>query len=79
MGYDYSKSILIQGSAGHLVDRELGLEVAFAYNTEHLSKTIPFAGQAATKSCSPIFLSHSPLAEPVVKSSQTSISAQPSP
>lgn len=34
MGYDYSENILVQESAGHLLEREL----AFAYNTEQLGK-----------------------------------------
>lgn len=38
MSYDYSENILVQESAGHLLERELGWEVAFAYNTEHLGK-----------------------------------------
>ncbi len=38
MSYDYSENILVQESAGHLLQRELGWEVAFAYNTEQLGK-----------------------------------------
>lgn len=38
MSYDYSENILVQESAGHLLERELGWEVAFAYNTEQLGK-----------------------------------------
>lgn len=38
MSYDYSENILVQESAGHLLERELGWEVAFAYNTEKLGK-----------------------------------------
>lgn len=38
MSYDYSENILVQESAGHLLARELGWEVAFAYNTEQLGK-----------------------------------------
>ena len=38
MSYDYSENILVQESAGHLLERELGWEVAYAYNTEKLSR-----------------------------------------
>lgn len=38
MSYNYSENILVQESAGHLLERELGWEVAFAYNTEKLGK-----------------------------------------
>ena len=38
MSYDYSENILVQESAGHLLERELGWEVAFAYNTEQLGE-----------------------------------------
>lgn len=38
MSYDYSENILVQESVGHLLERELGWEVAFAYNTEQLGK-----------------------------------------
>lgn len=38
MSYDYSENILVQESAGHLLQNELGWEVAFAYNTEVLGK-----------------------------------------
>ena len=40
MSYDYSENILVQESAGHLLERELGWEVAYAYNTEKLGKEI---------------------------------------
>ena len=39
MSHDYSKNILVQESAGHLLERELGWQVAFAYNTEPVSYT----------------------------------------
>ena len=42
MGYDYSENILVQESAGHLLERELGWQVAFAYNTEQLGKNGTF-------------------------------------
>ena len=42
MSYDYSENILVQESAGHLLDRELGWEVAYAYNTEKLGKNGTF-------------------------------------
>ena len=38
MSYNYSENILVQESAEHLLERELGWEVAFAYNTEKLGK-----------------------------------------
>ena len=38
MSYDYSENILVQESAGQLLERELGWEVAFAYNTEKLGE-----------------------------------------
>lgn len=36
MSYDYSENILVQESAGHLLQNELGWEVAYAYNAEKL-------------------------------------------
>ena len=36
MSYEFSENILVQESAGALLERELGWEVAFAYNTEKL-------------------------------------------
>ncbi|MGN0867527.1 MAG: type I restriction endonuclease subunit R [Oligosphaeraceae bacterium] len=42
MSYDYSENILVQESAGHLLQSELGWEVAFAYNTEVLGKSGTF-------------------------------------
>ena len=38
MSYDYSENILVQESAGHLLEQELGWEVAFSHNTERLGK-----------------------------------------
>ena len=38
MSYDYSENILVQESAGHLLQNELGWDVAFAYNTEVLGE-----------------------------------------
>lgn len=38
MSYDYSENILVQESAGHLLEQELGWEVAYAYNTEKLGE-----------------------------------------
>ena len=40
MSYDYSENILVQESAGHLLQNELGWDVAFAYNTEVLGSHI---------------------------------------
>lgn len=36
MSYDYSENILVQESAGHLLQNELGWEVVFAYKKEAL-------------------------------------------
>ncbi len=41
MSYDYSENILVQESAGHLLE-ELGWEVAFAYNSEVLGPSGSF-------------------------------------
>ncbi len=38
MPRDYSENILIQESAGHLLEQELGWEVILAYNTEQLGE-----------------------------------------
>ena len=38
MSYDYSENILVQESAGYLLERELGWEVVFAYNAEQQGK-----------------------------------------
>ena len=38
MSHDYSENILVQESSGQLLERELGWEVAFAYNTEKLGE-----------------------------------------
>ena len=38
MSYDYSENVLVQDSAGHLLENELGWEVKFAYNTEVLGE-----------------------------------------
>lgn len=38
MSHDYSENILVQESTGQLLERELGWEVAFAYNTEKLGE-----------------------------------------
>ncbi len=42
MSYDYSENALVQKSAGHLLERELDWEVAFAHNTEKLGKNGTF-------------------------------------
>ena len=49
MSYDYSENILIQESAGHQLERELGWEVAFAYNTENWAKMAPLVGQVTRR------------------------------
>ena len=38
MSYDYSENILVQESAGHLLEQELGWQVEFAYNQEVLGE-----------------------------------------
>ena len=38
MSYDYSEKNLVQNSAMHLLERELGWETAFAYDSEKLGK-----------------------------------------
>ena len=42
MSYDYSENILIQESAGNLLQNELGWDVKFAYNTEVLGENGTF-------------------------------------
>ena len=42
MSYDYSENILVQESAGHLLEHELGWETFFAYNTEKLGENGSF-------------------------------------
>lgn len=42
MSHEYSENILVQESAGHLLQNELGWEVAFAYNTEVLGENGTF-------------------------------------
>ena len=42
MSYDYSENILVQESAGNLLQEELGWDVRFAYNTETLGENGSF-------------------------------------
>ena len=42
MSYDYSENILVQESTGHLLQNELGWDVAYAYNTEQLGENGTF-------------------------------------
>lgn len=42
MSYDYSENILVQESAGHLLQNELGWDVKLAYNTEVLGENGTF-------------------------------------
>ena len=42
MSHDYSENILLQESAGHLLERELGWEVVYTYNTEKLGENGTF-------------------------------------
>ena len=39
MSHDYSENVLIQDSVGKLLQKELGWEVVYAYNTEQLGET----------------------------------------
>ena len=58
MSYDYSENILVQESAGHLLQNELGWEVAFAYNTEKLGEDGTF-GRKSYKEISAVPFSKS--------------------
>ena len=42
MSYEYSENVLVQDSAGNLLQNELGWEVAYAYNTEKLGENGTF-------------------------------------
>lgn len=42
MSYDYSENILVQESAGHLLEQELGWQVEFGYNQEVLGESGTF-------------------------------------
>ena len=46
MSYDYSENILVQESAGNLLQNELGWNVKFAYNTEVLGKNGTFGRES---------------------------------
>lgn len=46
MSYDYSENILIQESAGKLLQEELGWEVEYAYNSEQLGKNGTFGRES---------------------------------
>ena len=46
MSYDYSENILVQESAGNLLQDELGWDVQFAYNTEILGKDGTFGRES---------------------------------
>jgi len=46
MSYDYSENILVQESAGNLLQNELGWDVKFAYNTEVLGKNGTFGNES---------------------------------
>ena len=48
MSYDYSENELVQKSAGHLLEQELGWEVVFAYNQETFGENGTL-GRASTK------------------------------
>ena len=38
MSYEYSENVLIQNSAGNVLEKKLGWEVVYAYNSEKLSE-----------------------------------------
>ena len=38
MSFDYSENTLVQGSAGNLLEKELGWDVVYAYNKEILGE-----------------------------------------
>ena len=42
MSYDYSENILVQESAGHLLEQELGWQVELGYNQEVLGESGTF-------------------------------------
>lgn len=46
MSYDYSENILVQESAGNLLQNELGWQVEFAYNKEVLGKNGTFGRES---------------------------------
>lgn len=46
MSYDYSENILVQESAGHLLENELGWDVKLAYNKEKLGKNGTFGRES---------------------------------
>ena len=52
MSYEYSENILVQESAGELLEKELGWEVAYAYNTEVLGAD----GTFGRRSCRDVLL-----------------------
>jgi type I restriction enzyme R subunit len=50
MSWEYSENILVQNSAGNVLETRLGWEVVFAYNTEVLGKTEHSAERHTTTS-----------------------------
>lgn len=52
MSYDYSENILVQESAGNLLQNELGWDVKFAYNTEVSVRMAPLVVRATVIFCS---------------------------
>ena len=42
MSYEYSENMLVQNSAGDLLQKELGWDVQFAYNKEKLGESGTF-------------------------------------
>ncbi len=66
MSYDYSENILVQESAGHLLQNELGWEVAFAYNTEQLGENGSFGRKSYKEDpADPVFSGGSATPQPV--------------
>ena len=53
MSYDYSENILVQESAGHLLENELGWEVALPTTRRSWATTARLAARATGRFCWP--------------------------
>lgn len=51
MSREYSENVLVQNSAGNLLQNVLGWEVVLAYNSEKLGQTGRWAAPAMGKCC----------------------------
>lgn len=51
MSREYSENVLVQNSAGNLLQNVLGWEVVLAYNSEKLGRTGRWAAPAMGKCC----------------------------